>query len=51
MSKKNEVYDVSATAKAWEEYNAQILHDEAKEEFSKQGIPLSCFENRQYLQQ
>ena len=68
MSKKNEIYDVSAeltrefgevgtqsraeaTAKAWEEYNAQIMHDETKEEFSKQGIPLSCFENRQYLQQ
>ena len=48
MSKKNEIYDVSAelarefgevgtksraeaTAKAWEEYNAQILHDETKE--------------------
>lgn len=48
MSKKNEIYDVSAelarefgevgtqsraeaTAKAWEEYNAQILHHETKE--------------------
>ena len=48
MSKKNEIYDVSAelarefceigsqsreeaTAKALEEYNAQILHDETKE--------------------
>lgn len=47
MSKKNEVYDVSAelarefgevgtqtraeaTAKAWEEYKAQILHDARK---------------------
>ena len=31
----------------FESYHA---HDWTKEEFSKQGIPLSCFENRQYRQ-